>query len=161
LVDFVFEPVHAGKLSIGQIQVEMHLGMGAGPTPLKTFQGIIQSAERAGFRTFHKERNHSPQSQGYLVCNTFCTARAFPAVAASITDYHRLALVMQQQGFVMRHVLSAIMHLAATQAQIQARTRGHNPVSPSFCCIDLLCGTMCTLLLVLRKWLPQTNAPLR
>jgi hypothetical protein len=57
LVDQIFKPISSGTLSVGQLQVEMHLGA-AGAHPLVTIQRLLKHADAAGFRTFHKERNH-------------------------------------------------------------------------------------------------------
>lgn len=48
-----------GSVSIGQIQIEMH------GTDLTRLTAFFESAERAGFMIFHKERNHWG-CQGYL-----------------------------------------------------------------------------------------------
>jgi hypothetical protein len=56
LVDQIFKPISSGKLSVGQLQVEMHLGA-AGKHPVATIQKLLKHADAAGFRTFHKERN--------------------------------------------------------------------------------------------------------
>ncbi|KAL7527503.1 hypothetical protein ACHAXR_001987 [Thalassiosira sp. AJA248-18] len=47
-----FEKIASGQIHVNQVQVEMHLG---------TFQNnlnFFSSADSAGLRIFHKERNH-------------------------------------------------------------------------------------------------------
>jgi Methyltransferase domain len=57
LIPQVFEPMRDGKLSIGQLQLEVHLPE-AGPQPLQKIIPLFNGADAAGLRIFHKERNH-------------------------------------------------------------------------------------------------------
>jgi Methyltransferase domain len=57
LVPQVFEPMRDGKLSIGQMQLEVHLEP-AGEQPLQKIVPLFSGAHAAGLRIFHKERNH-------------------------------------------------------------------------------------------------------
>jgi Methyltransferase domain len=65
LVPQVFEPMRDGTLSIGQIQLEVHL-QPAGPQPLQKIVPLFNGADAAGLRIFHKERNHWG-CDGYMV----------------------------------------------------------------------------------------------
>jgi Methyltransferase domain len=57
LLDQVFEPMSTGQLSVGQLQVELHLWE-AGEHPLQAIKPLFEVADDAGLRIFHKERNH-------------------------------------------------------------------------------------------------------
>ena len=53
-----FDMIAAGKIKLNQLQVEMHAGVtnkNAHPAQIVNF---FSSADQAGLRIFHKERNH-------------------------------------------------------------------------------------------------------
>lgn len=50
----IFDDCAAGKVRIGQLQIELHIHN----SPYKLVQEFFEGADKCGLMTFHKERNH-------------------------------------------------------------------------------------------------------
>jgi hypothetical protein len=78
----VFNPMQQQQLSVGQLQIELHLWGPAirmfaaikhffvAPVSMLKIKGFFSAADSAGMRSFHKERN--PWCNGYKVLCCLC-----------------------------------------------------------------------------------------